>query len=186
MHLYIEPIFKTLLFPTFLQRSLLEKLDQVIIFPPLLPAWESMCLDQTEHEHCLFHLIVRMDVLMIGLCLSLGCCNKGPQKLCDEVLSKLCRPVQIFFVFYVLKVVLGLMRGKKAQRHAFTQLFPNLGQVRLEQDCSRSEPRRRGFLLHFFIVQSLSCVRLCDPTDCSMPGSSVLHYLSEFAHIHVH
>ena len=27
MHLYIEPIFKTLLFPTFLQRSLLEKLD---------------------------------------------------------------------------------------------------------------------------------------------------------------
>ena len=26
---------------------------------------------------------------------------------------------------------------------------------------------------------------LCDPMDCSMPGSSVLHYLLEFAQIHV-
>ena len=27
---------------------------------------------------------------------------------------------------------------------------------------------------------------LCDPMGCSMPGSSVFHYLSEFAQIHVH
>jgi len=27
---------------------------------------------------------------------------------------------------------------------------------------------------------------LCDPTDCSTPGSPVLHYLPEFAQIHVH
>ena len=27
---------------------------------------------------------------------------------------------------------------------------------------------------------------LCDPVDCSMAGSSVLHYLPEFAQIHVH
>ena len=26
----------------------------------------------------------------------------------------------------------------------------------------------------------------CDPTDCSMPGFPVLHYLSEFGHTHVH
>ena len=26
---------------------------------------------------------------------------------------------------------------------------------------------------------------LCDPTYCSMPGSSVLHYFLEFAHIPV-
>ena len=26
----------------------------------------------------------------------------------------------------------------------------------------------------------------CDPMDCTMPGSSVLHYLTEFAQIHVH
>ena len=31
-----------------------------------------------------------------------------------------------------------------------------------------------------------SCLTLCDPTDCSTPGSSVLHYLLEFAQIHVH
>ena len=31
-----------------------------------------------------------------------------------------------------------------------------------------------------------SCLTLCDPMDCSMPGSSILHYLLEFAQIHVH
>ena len=35
-------------------------------------------------------------------------------------------------------------------------------------------------------VQPLSCVRLCDPMDCNMPGSSVLHFLTQFAQIHVH
>ena len=30
------------------------------------------------------------------------------------------------------------------------------------------------------------CPTLCDPIDCSTPGSSVLHYLPEFAQIHVH
>ena len=31
-----------------------------------------------------------------------------------------------------------------------------------------------------------SCLMLCDPIDCSMPGFPVLHYLPEFAQIHVH
>ena len=35
-------------------------------------------------------------------------------------------------------------------------------------------------------VQLLSHVRLCDSMDCSVPGSSVLHCLQEFAQIHVH
>ena len=30
------------------------------------------------------------------------------------------------------------------------------------------------------------CPTLWDPTDCSMPGFPVLHYLSEFAQTHVH
>ena len=30
------------------------------------------------------------------------------------------------------------------------------------------------------------CPTLCDPMDCSMPGSTILHYLLEFAKIHVH
>ena len=31
-----------------------------------------------------------------------------------------------------------------------------------------------------------SCLTFCDPMDCSMPDSSVLHYLLEFAQIHGH
>ena len=37
-----------------------------------------------------------------------------------------------------------------------------------------------------FVVQSLSHVGLCDPTDCSTPGFPVLHYRPEFAQTHVH
>ena len=36
------------------------------------------------------------------------------------------------------------------------------------------------------VVQSLGRVRLCSPTDCSMPGFPVLRYLPEFAPTHVH
>ena len=31
-----------------------------------------------------------------------------------------------------------------------------------------------------------SCLTLCDPMDCSMPGIPVLHCLLEFAQTHVH
>ena len=31
-----------------------------------------------------------------------------------------------------------------------------------------------------------SCLTLCDPMDCSMPGFSALHHLQEFAQTHVH
>ena len=41
------------------------------------------------------------------------------------------------------------------------------------------------FCCGFLVVQSLSCVRLCEPMDRSMPGPSVLHYLPEFAQIHI-
>ena len=39
---------------------------------------------------------------------------------------------------------------------------------------------------HFVIVVRSSAVSNCDPTDCSTPGSSVPHYLPEFAQIHAH
>ena len=35
-------------------------------------------------------------------------------------------------------------------------------------------------------TKAQSCLTVWDPTDCSMPSSSVLHYLLEFAQIHVH
>ena len=38
----------------------------------------------------------------------------------------------------------------------------------------------------YFVVQSLSCVHLfVTPVDCNMPDIPVLHYLSEFAQVHV-
>ena len=43
-----------------------------------------------------------------------------------------------------------------------------------------------NMLSQFSSVQSLSCVRLCDPMNCSTPGFPFLHYLLEFAQIHVH
>ena len=50
---------------------------------------------------------------------------------------------------------------------------------------------RRIFLVSypiskFIVVQSLSHAQLCDPMNCSTPGSPVLHYLLEFAETRVH
>ena len=36
------------------------------------------------------------------------------------------------------------------------------------------------------VVQSLSCLTLCDPMDCSTPVFPVLHHLPELAQTHVH
>ena len=41
-----------------------------------------------------------------------------------------------------------------------------------------------SFICCCFSVIQL-CLALCDPMDCGMPGSSVLHYIPEFAQIHV-
>ena len=41
-----------------------------------------------------------------------------------------------------------------------------------------------SWLFWLVVFQSLSCVRLCNPMDCSMPGFPVLHYLPEFAQTH--
>ena len=38
----------------------------------------------------------------------------------------------------------------------------------------------------FRSVQSLNCVRLCCPIDCSMPGLPVHHQILEFTQTHVH
>ena len=37
-----------------------------------------------------------------------------------------------------------------------------------------------------YAVLSQSCLTLCDPMDCSTPGFPVLHYLPEYAQVHVH
>ena len=42
------------------------------------------------------------------------------------------------------------------------------------------------WVLFVVVVQSLSCVWLCRPMDCSTPGFLVLHHLPELAQTHVH
>ena len=44
----------------------------------------------------------------------------------------------------------------------------------------------RHFCLFVVVVQLLSCVRLCDPVNCSRPDSSVPHQLPELTQTHVH
>ena len=62
----------------------------------------------------------------------------------------------------------------------------------LSQGPTISCPDGPGFLLttfcfhYVFVGQSLSCVLLCNPTDCSTPGFPVLHHLPELAQTHVH
>ena len=41
-------------------------------------------------------------------------------------------------------------------------------------------------LLWWYFSVAKGCLTLCDPMDCIPPGSSVLRYLPEFAHIHIH
>ena len=41
-------------------------------------------------------------------------------------------------------------------------------------------------MILFSSIQSLSCVRLCDPVNRSMPGLPVHHHLLEFTQIHVY
>ena len=43
----------------------------------------------------------------------------------------------------------------------------------------------KGFFI-FVTVQSLLCLTLCDPMDCSMPCFPVLNCLLQFAQIHIH
>ena len=47
-------------------------------------------------------------------------------------------------------------------------------------------PSGHDYLVLVVVVQSLSCVWLCDPMDCNTPGFPVLHHLPEFAQTHVH
>ena len=55
----------------------------------------------------------------------------------------------------------------------------------LEAWYFKVEKRDKRLLASCFSVAKL-CATLCDPMVCSMPGSSVLHYLLEFAQIHIH
>ena len=49
----------------------------------------------------------------------------------------------------------------------------------------KKKPRSR-WLHWIFSLVAQSCLTLCDPMDCTMPGLSVHHQLPEFTQTHVH
>ena len=51
-------------------------------------------------------------------------------------------------------------------------------------DASLGFPWKKGHCCSCSVAKS--CLTLCDPMDCSTSGFPVLHYLPEFAQIHVH
>ena len=54
----------------------------------------------------------------------------------------------------------------------------------LQADSLPLSPLGSPFFLSCSVAKS--CLTLCDSLDCSAPGFPVLHYLPEFAQIHVH
>ena len=46
------------------------------------------------------------------------------------------------------------------------------------------EQKKHNLQMAISSAQSLSCVHLCDPVDCSTPGLPVHHQLSEFSQTH--
>ena len=70
----------------------------------------------------------------------------------------------------------------------FTSIPVNLYYWRfiIRFETSRVCPTSLYFSFKMILAILLSCPSLWDPTDCSMPGLSVLHCLPEFAQTHVH
>ena len=71
----------------------------------------------------------------------------------------------------------------------FTNSFWNITKFPLWYlfKCFSFSPADISFsLTQFSAVQSLSCVPLCDPMNCSMPGLPVHHQLPESTQTHVH
>ena len=56
----------------------------------------------------------------------------------------------------------------------------------MEAKASSREECGKVWHVRAFIVVVAQLSPLCDPMDCSTPGFPVLHYLLDFAHIHVH
>ena len=53
--------------------------------------------------------------------------------------------------------------------------------------CFSSPFFLRTFIFPFLLTSYISCIStLFDPMDCSMPGLSVPHYLSEFTQVHIY
>ena len=60
------------------------------------------------------------------------------------------------------------------------------GKITCKELLAHLLPNKHLIMLCCYRSVAKLCPTVCDPMDCSMPGSSVLHCLPEFAQIHVH
>ena len=80
-------------------------------------------------------------------------------------------------------VAASLCSSKAARKKEPSSSMMNLAPL-LQQDTKRQI--KQSYKKKQFSSVAQLCLTLCDPTDCSTPGFSVLHYLQEFAQTHVH
>ena len=68
------------------------------------------------------------------------------------------------------------------------KLFPfvNLESIKLREINQREKDKYCIIFLIQFSLVAQSCLTLCDPMDCSMPGFPVHHQIPELAQTHVH
>ena len=74
---------------------------------------------------------------------------------------------------------------KKSPHEDFRRFFKSYHLWSKHCDFTHHPQSELSSILHCCWVAK-SCRTLCNPIDCSTPGSSVLHCLLEFAQIHVH
>ena len=75
----------------------------------------------------------------------------------------------------------GLAVSSSRWRVLRSHLFSKLGET--TNVCFATNDVAFGFVVHCCSGANL-CPALCDPTNCSMPGFPVLHYLPEFGQTH--
>ena len=56
----------------------------------------------------------------------------------------------------------------------------------LQDERRYQNPRMCKFLMYQFSLVTQSCLTLCDPMDCSTPGSPAHHQLPKFTQTHIH
>ena len=77
-----------------------------------------------------------------------------------------------------------LVMDRKAWRAAIHGVSKS--RTRLRLNCTELNWILFNKYIQYLLLFSCSCLTLCDPMDYSTPGFPVLHYLPEFAQIHVH
>ena len=105
--------------------------------------------------------------------------------------------LEVFITFNILSFLkkegkernkMGKWNGNGKEKAANKNMTLNLGSQRMNwQNAEFSGHWNYSvWFYNVIVVQSVSCVWLCDPMDCSRPGFPVLQCLPEVAQTHVH